>query len=64
MYTARYPELYPLINVKYADDIAEKLTYYYYHRGELDEIGRQARQWVQKYFIELPLKRIMEVLNE
>lgn len=64
LYTARYPELYPLINVKYADDIAEKLTYYYYHRSELDEMGRQARQWVQKYFIELPLKRIMEVLNE
>lgn len=64
LYTGLYPELYPLINAKYADDIAEKLTYYYHHREDLNEMGRQAQQWVKKYFIERPLKRIMEVLNE
>lgn len=63
LYTGQYPELYPLINAKYADDIAEKLSYYYHHRAELHEMGHQAQQWVKKYFIDRPLKRIMEVLN-
>lgn len=64
LYKDQYPELYPLYNAREPEEIAVVFQRAYDNPEERLEIGEKAQQWVKKYFIDKPLKRIIEVIEE
>ncbi len=63
LYSNQYAELYPLLNCRYPEEIAVKLTQYYIDREGLREIGLKAQNWCEKYVIKEPLDRIIEIIE-
>lgn len=62
LYDDVYPELYPLINVKSADDIANSLHDYMTQRAYYRSMGERGRVWYQQYGVDEPLKIFMDII--
>lgn len=59
-----YPELYPLINAKSAEEISRSLSDYVSNPEKYKEMGRKARQWFLKYIVEQPVDQIVQIIEE
>lgn len=63
LYKDIYPELYPCFNARTAEAIATALSEAANHPGKAREIGEKAHKWVQDYFINKPLKELIQVIE-
>lgn len=63
LYESAFPELYPMINVKTSDELADKLEYFYYNRDELKQIGRMGHQWLLDYAIKPSVNKVIEIIE-
>lgn len=55
-------ELYPMIHAKEIPDIARAIEYYTDNKAELVEMGRSARNWLERNIIEKSLDDISKIL--
>lgn len=63
LYENDFPELYPMINVKTPEEIANKLEYYYYHRDELTEMGEKGYHWLLNYAIKPSVDTVLDIIQ-
>jgi glycosyltransferase involved in cell wall biosynthesis len=63
LYTDKYNELYPLYNAREPEQITNALNSAFNDAAKRIEMGKQARAWVMKNFIEIPLQKIIETIN-
>jgi len=63
LYIDKYPELYPLYNAQYPEDISTQIERAWSNPDERLAMGKSAREWVIKYFIDRPLERLIGVLK-
>lgn len=63
LYSERYPELFPMINVTNADQISVALNNYIQNPAKHQKMGMVSREWFLKYAINQPLNKITKIIN-
>lgn len=58
-----YPDLYPIMNVKGADMIANALHDYMSRPNYFRNMGEKGRQWLQSYAVEAPLNVLTNIIR-
>ncbi|MDE0471054.1 MAG: hypothetical protein OXH57_03865 [Ekhidna sp.] len=62
-YSKTHKELYPMIHVSSVQDVVTGLEKYFAQPEKYVKMGREANEWMQKYVIKQPLKKITEIIN-
>ncbi len=63
LYTGIYPELYPMLQAKTPEEIAEAITYAADHTDALRQMGEASRKWMMKHFIDAPLAYLVNIIE-
>jgi hypothetical protein len=63
LYRGLYPELYPMIHANSPDEIAEALKDYSRRPDYYRSLGEEGRFWFQKYAVEHPLNKYMDIIK-
>jgi glycosyltransferase involved in cell wall biosynthesis len=63
LYQADYPELYPMLNVRTAGDVADAFASWAADPAGAAKMGRQGRDWLQRFAIEAPLAEYMALIR-
>ena len=63
LYSKTHKELYPMIHVSSVQDVVTGLEKYVAQPQKYIKIGREANEWMQKYVVDRPLKKIIEIID-
>jgi len=63
LYKDHYPELYPMINVKTSEDIAQSLADYVRRPDYYKEMGIKGRRWYDYYVVKKPIEEYLYLIN-
>lgn len=63
LYEKRYPELYPMIRVKTAEDITRALHDYAARPAYYKKMGEEGRSWLQRHAIDDPLNAYLKIMK-
>jgi glycosyltransferase involved in cell wall biosynthesis len=64
LYVDSYESLYPMINAKTPQEIADALTTYAPQPEKLKQMGAAAKIWVDKYFIDQSIEKIVNIIEK
>lgn len=64
LYRGKYPELYPLMNVRSAEAVAAALDAYVRDPGRHREMGEAGRRWFQRFAVDEPVSEYVRVIGE
>ncbi len=64
LYVDLYESLYPMINAKTPNEIANALTTYAPQPEKLKEMGAAAKVWVDKYFFDQSIEKIVNIIEK
>lgn len=59
-----YGDLYPMIHARSAEEIAQGLEFAYKNRERVQDMGQQAKRWVEEKFVRRPLDEIEARIQE
>jgi hypothetical protein len=63
LYSEAYTELYPLYNARTPDEITIQIDCAFSNPNGRVQMGLDAKKWVKKYFIDKPLKTLLELIE-
>jgi glycosyltransferase involved in cell wall biosynthesis len=63
LYFEKFDELYPLYNARESSEICNVLIQSFNNEEARVEMGQKARDWVMKYFINIPLQKIINTIE-
>lgn len=63
LYT-HYPELYPMYKARESVEISNSLREAYLNKEDREQKGKEAMDWVKKYFIQEPLKALVNIIEK
>lgn len=63
-YEGFYPELYPLMNARRSSEIADRLDEYVDNPNVFQAMGRQGRDWYQKYVVQRTMASYESIIQE
>jgi hypothetical protein len=64
LYLDKYPSLYPCLNAQTSDEIAERLQFAFQHPDAISTMGQECKEWVEKYFVQAPIDKLIELLPQ
>lgn len=64
LYKGYYPELYPMINIRSAEDVPKALADYVARPDYYKEMGEKGREWLQRYAIDQPINEFVRIIKD